>query len=55
MHKMFGDTIVMCIKSGESDCCTFDECPLLKQCFPDAYESWQKQISKDKEGGDASK
>ena len=46
-HKMFDNTIVMCIKSGESDCCVGDGCPLLKQCFPKAYDGWQKVVAKE--------
>lgn len=47
-HKMFDNVIAECIKSGESQCCIFDDCTLFKQCFPDAYESWQKKVRKEK-------
>jgi len=46
-HKMFGKSIVMCIKSGESDCCTFNDCSLFKQCFPAAYKDWLKTVEKE--------
>lgn len=49
---MRNESIVGCIKADESQCCISDACPLFKQCFPEAYESWQKQIGKDKEGGE---
>jgi hypothetical protein len=47
-HKMFDNTIAECIKSGASQCCTFDDCPLFKQCFPEAYKSWQKKAKREK-------
>ncbi len=47
-HKMFDVGTVGCIKAGESQCCTFDDCPLFKQCFPDAYKSWQKKVKREK-------
>ena len=47
---MQGEPITVCIMSGESECCVFGECSMFKQCFPEAYEDWQKQINKDKRG-----
>jgi hypothetical protein len=47
-HKMFDVGIVGCVMADESQCCIFDDCPLFKQCFPDAYESWQKAVAKEK-------
>ena len=43
-HKMFSNIIAECIRSVESQCCTFDSCPLFKECFPDSYESWRKKV-----------
>jgi len=49
------ETIVMCIESGESDCCTFGDCSMFQKCFPEAYESWQKVVAKEqKEKAEAS-
>lgn len=48
-HKMFDNVIVMCIKSGESDCCTFNDCALFQQCFPVAYADWQEMLVKEQQ------
>lgn len=37
------ETIVPCIMSGESDCCTLAECSMYRNCYPDAYRKIKKK------------
>lgn len=41
------ETIVMCIESGDSDCCIFGKCPIFQKCFPEAYADWQKVVAEE--------
>lgn len=40
------EPIVMCVKNGESECCIAGNCPMFKQCFPEAYADWEKAVAK---------